>query len=82
MDKLALVAKSEAWCHIVQMFKAQIVLVDLHGPDDAGISIHTIAEEFFTKEEADQAARFYLTILQRPIGTATYRVVDNEGTVY
>jgi len=61
-------------------FSVQIQLVDLHGPesDDGGLVL-MLPEKHLTKSSAEKAARDVLRLLGRPVGTATYRILDCCG---
>lgn len=78
-----MLAEGHGRCHICAMFRAQIVLVEPHGPDDSdGMPPITIPESVPTIAEAEKIARFTLKLLQRPAGTAYFRIIDDHGNIY
>ena len=62
------------------MYRAEIILIEPPGPEDnGGMPAIDLPEKHPTKAGAETAARDAIHLLQRPVGTATYRIFDGQG---
>jgi hypothetical protein len=69
-----------AW-HISAMpYTVEVVLAELQGPEnDQAMPAIRLPETYLTIEQASDAARAYIKNLNRPAGSAFYKILDEHG---